>query len=448
MGSTEFRFSHSVENSSKALVFIHGYSGDRDTTWGKFPAYLAQNTPDWNIGSIGYPTSFLPDIAGIWSADPNLPILSTYLKTELEDGSLSHFSEIAIVAHSMGGLITQSMLVNNPDLCHKIKHVILFGTPSGGLRKAWWIRLWKRSLKNMARSSDYINNLRKAWNQSYETPPFNFVVVAGARDEFVPAKSSLQPFNEKFHKVVDGNHLTIVKPKSPEDTNVQIVAKTISDQSIENYQISLAVSAETQNSTPFTQDEIQPISPFDYVNLALEMERQGHRDNAIEHLEKTKDLHTDIRGALAGRYKRIWLENKEDYKAFSRAFELYQSALEEAKSKNDHGQIFYHAINLAFLSRIGKEDIEAAKQFAKTALFSCNQTNQQEYWNIATQAEAHIHIKELDKAVSLYKSAAKNVENKWQLASSGMHAAILASQLEDESFIEEVDGIFSPRESV
>jgi pimeloyl-ACP methyl ester carboxylesterase len=93
----------------RAIVFFHGFSGGHQDTWGLFPT-LAGTDPalsEWDILSLGYSTSLLPDIRSVWSADPDLPILATHLRTRLEMAPLAQYRSLALVAHRMGGLVVQ-----------------------------------------------------------------------------------------------------------------------------------------------------------------------------------------------------------------------------------------------------------------------------------------------------------------------------------------------------
>src|SRR5947207_1647579 len=183
------------DHRDRAVVFLHGFSGTRDDTWDRFPGLLGSATPDWDIFTIGYATTMLPDIVGIWSADPDLPILASMLRTQLGTPPFSRYASLALIAHSMGGLIVQKALVDDPALGPRVRHVILFGTPSAGLCKAAWAPFWKRQLNNMAEGSGFIRDLRQRWNDLYGAHcSFNLLVVAGASDQFVPPASSLEPF--------------------------------------------------------------------------------------------------------------------------------------------------------------------------------------------------------------------------------------------------------------
>ena len=87
----------------------------------------------------------------------------------------------------------QRALVDDPDLADRTEKVVLFGTPSAGLRKASWLFFWKRQLRNMADGSEFITALRKDWATRFEPEPaFDLKVVAGEQDQLVPPNSSLE----------------------------------------------------------------------------------------------------------------------------------------------------------------------------------------------------------------------------------------------------------------
>ena len=90
---------------------------------------------DWDIYTLGYATTFHPDFLGVWSADPDLPILATMLKTQASIDPLRRYRSLAVVAHSMGGLVVQRALVDDPELADRTEKVVLFGTPSAGIRQ-------------------------------------------------------------------------------------------------------------------------------------------------------------------------------------------------------------------------------------------------------------------------------------------------------------------------
>ena len=116
------------------------------------------------------------------------------LTTQASIDPLKRYRSLALVAHSMGGLVVQRALVDDPELANRTEKVVLFGTPSAGLRKASWLFFWKRQLRNMANGSEFITALRQDWAALFEPEPrFDLRVVAGDQDQFVPPHPASVP---------------------------------------------------------------------------------------------------------------------------------------------------------------------------------------------------------------------------------------------------------------
>jgi hypothetical protein len=81
------------EGQDRAVVLLHGFTGRRNDTWDRFPYLIGIGTPDWDIFTVGYAATLLPDVdvVAIWSADPDLPILATMLGTQLSMAPLQRF---------------------------------------------------------------------------------------------------------------------------------------------------------------------------------------------------------------------------------------------------------------------------------------------------------------------------------------------------------------------
>ena len=144
-----------------------------------------------------------------------------------------------------------------------------------------------------------------------------------------------------------------------------------------------------------------------FIPLVFALEELGRGDEAIalinEHELSKND--SDIMGVLGGRFKRKYLKEfiKTDGKT---ATKYYEQALLLAQKNNDSGQIYYHAINLAFLSLIQDNDKTAMRKFAQQALNACEGDDFDSLWSLATIAEANLYLG--NKAVSkdFYKRAA------------------------------------------
>lgn len=451
------------DGASRAVIFVHGFSGDRDDTWDDFPLLLGTHLAGWDIFTLGYATTLLPDVAGIWSADPDLPIISAMVRTHFQLDPLSTYESVALVAHSMGGLIVQKALVDDADLPGRTSHVLLFGTPSAGLRKASWLSFLKRQLKNMSKDSPFITELREAWTARFEPEPgFDLWVVAGSQDQFVPPSTSLGPFDARYQHVVPGDHLSIVKPKDAHAASFRLLVAALTagvepppetrdplalaaERPSEDVDISEVAAARGQNND---------LTEADVVDVSLALERAGRRADAIELLEQHSGLGPDIHGTLGGRMKRLWLEEEELPHA-ERAFEFYgtglahaQALLAEARTDKEkgyaHDQVYYHAINRAFFHFVVFDEPDQAKQLAALATQHAKAAGEN-VWSVATLAEAHLYMGEPEQALTEYRRMMELGDGEpWQHASAGLQATQIASTLEDADLAEHLAVLFTP----
>jgi pimeloyl-ACP methyl ester carboxylesterase len=439
----------------RAVVFVHGFIGDRDDTWGFFPTLLGTQVPpsEWDIYTIGYATTLLPDVVGVWSADPDLPILATSLWTSLGIPPFAKYDSIALIAHSMGGLVVQKALLEDRALAARLQSVVLFGTPSGGIRKASWVQFWKRQLRNMAEGSPFISDLRRDWNQRFDAQPdFNFLVVAGASDQFVPPRSSLEPFDTRFQRVVVGDHLAIVKPKDKDSPSLNLVTAILSAAGAPPPDATGRLSLAAERATPDASTLVgtleavgRTLTVKEVVTAALALERADKRDEAIALLERHKDLGTDVQGTLGGRMKRLWLET-EDRQYADRALALYQGALDRltvTAPKLDHDQIYYQAINVAFLMFVVYDQPVKAKEMAELALEHAELAGEN-LWSVATRAEANLYLGHADEAISLYRKMLTLKGEPWQHASAYLQAGQIAGKLKDRGLAESLEELFTP----
>ena len=430
----------------RAVVFLHGFSGDRDDTWNRLPGLLGTVVADWDIYTLGYATTFHPDFLGVWSADPDLPILATMLKTQASIDPLRRYRSLAVVAHSMGGLVVQRALVDDPELADRTEKVVLFGTPSAGIRKASWLVFWKRQFRNMANGSEFIKELRQDWAARFEPDPgFDLRVVAGEQDQFVPPESSLGPFPRQFRYVVPGHHLSMVRAADTDSPSVRLLMSALSDApAADETTAPLALAAEIPDATASALIEARgdEMSQQDVVRAALALEQNGKRDEAMALLQRYEALGTDVQGTLAGRIKRMWLEN-EDLGFAQHALALYQKALDEALKIGDASQIYYHSINVAFLEFVAFDHVERAREMAELALENASLANANA-WSVATQAEANLYLGDRDRALDLYRRMIEFEAEPWEYASTALQAGQIASKLKDSHLADRLEEIFTP----
>ncbi|HKW35260.1 MAG TPA: alpha/beta hydrolase [Candidatus Acidoferrum sp.] len=438
-----------TENSQAAMVFIHGFSGDPAKTWGQFPELLMteKRLSGWDIYSLGYHTGLGLDVLGIWRANPDLNALAQLLATRAGIAPLDRYVSFALIAHSMGGLIVQRALLNNPTVRGRVGYVLLFGTPSDGLEKAAFVKFWKPQLRGMSKGGEFISNLRSDWRKQFgDEPPFFFRSTGGDEDQFVPKESSLLPFPAEQQEIIRGDHLSIVKPKKAEDPAVQIVIKALlrNGESVAQDSARLAVEMHKfRKAIEILGDDPKTLDEDGVVQLALALESVGKRKKAIEVLENQSNHpeRTDAKGVLAGRLKRRWLVERKAEDA-DRALKLYQEGFEASEKAGRHDQAFYHGINVAFMQLAYRKQEKASQQTAKRVLEHCDAA-MEEKWQLATKGEANLVLGNTGVAMSFYQQAtnATDVEPR-QLDSMFQQAFRVASFMGNEAAADRLRQIF------
>ncbi len=442
--------------SDAAIIFVHGFSRDPETPWGSFPSFIMQEEKhlNWDIYSFGYPTSLMPDLKGIWSADPDLKTIADALRTRLSDTSLSDYKSYAIIAHSMGGLVVQRAILdlkkNSQEVFNEVSHLFLFGTPSKGLIKASWGGFLKKQLKDMGRNSDFIRCLREEWDalDIDHKYPFFFRTVAGQKDEFVPKDSSIYPFPEMNRKVAPGDHSSMVKPKSLKDVCVQIVINGLSENDTNSFWDSARVSVDKRNFKRIINEWEPHSSELDdnaLVELALALDTVGKRDDAIKIIEARGKKTTDAMGALAGCYKRQWLYEGRRKNDAERAYDLYSEAYGIARENGDADQALYLGINVAFMQLLYKKDQVSAEDTAEKVLVYCEKKGEKvDKWSLATQGEVFLLKGSIESALKKYKEAImpEYGANSREIATMYIQAKKIIEAKYNQEYIDRLDEIF------
>lgn len=444
------------DGNNNILLFVHGFSGNSSETFGVTPDMLVADAvfDGWDVFSIGYSSDIFPSIGkGLWSVNPDITKVSAYLKTLLTN-QFSDYDRVAFVGHSMGGLAIQRAIldIDKKDE-QKLSHVIFFGTPSAGLRKAFWARFWNTQLHDLSDQSDFIKKLRSDWENKYKnSTPFLFKTIAGTKDEFVPVASSLDPFPETCRGIIEGNHINMIKPKDLNDHEHQsftLILKTLTNQPTkyllgDQGEINILLGKYQtiiNNYLPnATQLAVKPL-----IDLVFALECTGRKQDALNvlqnHPQSAND--SDLLGIIGGRYKRSFLlsglQNDLDM-----SLKYYSDALKIAKDKNDKAQIFYHAINLAFLKIAGENNKNEMQAYAQLALDNCD-LNTNDKWELATIAEANLYLGKTDIAETYYKKAAagSNARDRASMYSNAYYGfqAVTKNTAKDAAFIKMLDNI-------
>ncbi len=435
--------------NERAIVFVHGFGGKAESTWGEFPRFAGDGPglAGYDVYSLGYTTSMAPDIRGGWRDIPRIDSIAQGLATRLEfDTRLSRYTgegSVALVAHSMGGLVAQRAMLNARDEVHeRVGHLVMFGTPSGGLKVARFLRWLNRQVGDMAVGGPFVTSLREAWTDRYgDEPPFQFRAGAGDEDAFVPASSSIDPFATPLRFVVPGDHLSIVKPLAADSLSVAVVLRLLAGELHDDEMNTARVALESKDfatAVAIFEPRRAQLAERDAINLAMALEGMGRRDDAMAVLHGLPG--TDARGVMAGRLKRRWWA-EEDPADADQALELYRGAYEEAAAKSDHPQGFYHAINVAYLEAAHHDDRAAAAEWARKAAGHAEQAAT-DYWSLATQAEARLYVDDPQGALLGYRAAVGFGAPPRQLESTYVQASWAAGLLYGDEYQDDLDEIF------
>ncbi len=436
-----------TDGAEAAVVLVHGFSGSVEETFGRLPEFLCRDDrlADWDVHTLGYPTRLAPDFTGIWSGDPDLSTLATLLRARLTTSDFSSYRAFVLVAHSMGGLVAQRALLDDASFQHRVSHLFLFGTPSKGLYKAtlgWWL---KRQFRDMSATGKFIRNLRRQWASRVEGSGCPKVfAVAGDRDEFVPARSSLGPFPMDQRYVVHGDHLQMVKPTSMDDLSVKILVEGLTRGATPKGPLSAARLAiemlEFQEAVDRLWPHREELDEQHLVLLALALEDLGRSEEAIELLEQSGKLGTDAQGVLAGRLKRRWhvTGRRGD---LEKAMALYRDAYKRSESAQDHAQAFYHGINVAYLLLAAEKKPKEAETWATRVLEHCALADE-DIWRFATQGEAALHLGDRKGAAEHFRRALSLKPAPHEARSMAEQAFRVAILKKDDRALEELEGLF------
>ncbi len=254
---TEFR---KTENANSAILFIHGFSGEAEDTFGQAPTLLMENEKmdGWDMFPVGYSENVTPEMGKtVWASIDDLKRNSDYLITSIKH-KFGNYKRLAIVAHSLGGLVAQQAILNLEMADReRISHLLLLGVPSGGLSDKSLKILGQNKLKELSETGSYIKNLREKWKLTFANNyPFAFKTVAATKDAFIPTTSSLEPFSKEYREMVEGDHFSMVNVENEDNDSYQLIVKFLT------------------NNTFFNK-----FSSFEEINIAL-----GDYDEVIKSL--------------------------------------------------------------------------------------------------------------------------------------------------------------------
>ncbi|KJP90235.1 hypothetical protein AK88_00083 [Plasmodium fragile] len=171
----------------------------------------------------------------------NIEELSIFLLKKLKGINIGRHNDIIFVAHSMGGLLTQYVLLKNDDIFSKTKYVFFYASPHFGSPLSSTAFLFKTFLSPYVYElNDYdstLSNLQYSFRERIknstvkvysfsesEKTPLPFI---GVHTMIVPSVSSYLNYSKMFTIIKDCNHLEISKLNSEDDVKYHYLNKAI-----------------------------------------------------------------------------------------------------------------------------------------------------------------------------------------------------------------------------
>ena len=153
---------------ARVIVFVHGLHGSRDSWRAANGAYwpdLVRTDPRFAYSDVDvaqYPT---PESHGKMSSVQ----LSDLLWTRLKQDHVWDHREVVFIAHSLGGILVEEMLLRHPAEAVRVKFIVSYGTPHEGSSLARIASLYDKDplLNDLSDTSDnaFLTQLEDNWRR-------------------------------------------------------------------------------------------------------------------------------------------------------------------------------------------------------------------------------------------------------------------------------------------
>ena len=220
------------EGHERTLVLVHGIAGE--TAWQPLARQLTvrRELQEWDIHSFEYVAKWKPRWLRFRLArSPDLGRVADAFVTHCRS-TLNRYSSFAILAHSAGGLVAMRALLDSEWLRKRTSHVVLLGTPTGGVPAARLFGMLSPQYRDLATGSSFLNALQHELASAWEEPPFALRVVAAIDDVTVTRDSVFHQFPESVQRVVPGDHVSMIQPQRPDADVVGVVVNLLTSRRI------------------------------------------------------------------------------------------------------------------------------------------------------------------------------------------------------------------------
>jgi pimeloyl-ACP methyl ester carboxylesterase len=212
------------ERKERVVVFVHGIYGSAMTTWkspdGKtsWPELMASDNTFKNsdIYVVDYPS---PKIGNMMTVDQEVSNIMNRLK---DARVFEDHDEVVFLVHSLGGLITQRLLLTHRELVPKVKYIYFFSTPEEGAQIAQIGHLFNDDplLKQMFHGDDntFLEGIETDWiNAGFDMPRYCAFERQKTKGILVVGRLSATRLCNRPAVALYADHSTIVEPADTND---------------------------------------------------------------------------------------------------------------------------------------------------------------------------------------------------------------------------------------
>lgn len=214
------------ERPKKAAVFVHGWRGD-DDSFGELPKWV-EGATGWRSAVFSYPT-------GLWSHSPSISLVSAsfdnWVRGKFPD------AELAIIAHSMGGVVVRHCLTEEGlrETPLDIKLLVLCASPENGAVLASIGEkiptIQKAQLRELDPNSPFLFSMNKWWDKWVKSNvPGRCRVrsIVGDKDRVVSLNNARGTDTDPV-PILGADHTDIVKPISKNEEIVATITRWVRD---------------------------------------------------------------------------------------------------------------------------------------------------------------------------------------------------------------------------
>lgn len=219
------------------IILVHGLTGHRYEYWGNLPQFLLEDIPGIDLGLYQYRTA-LRRFGWFKSIDIESEgrVLSGHLCR------LRRYKSIAIISHSMGGLLIKSAICSMIDgnLDHHLKKLsclVLLASPQlGSTRVPALAKLFSRDGRALYPHGPLMQRMDKVFGARLNLdktvdPTGKFTIptwaIVGAEDFWVDALSAGIGIPESQRHFIRGTHGSLKEPKLKSEDSYQLIRESI-----------------------------------------------------------------------------------------------------------------------------------------------------------------------------------------------------------------------------